>query len=49
GGFIAPMALGALPADKQPDACLGCGSCAAVCPQQIDIPGVLADFADLMA
>ena len=49
GGFIAPMALGALPDDKQPSACLGCGSCAAVCPQQIDIPGVLADFAELMA
>ena len=49
GGFIAPMALGALPADKQPSACLGCGSCAAVCPQQIDIPGVLADFAEMMA
>ncbi len=49
GGFIAPMALGALPADKQPSACLGCGSCAAVCPQQIDIPGVLADFAEMMS
>jgi ferredoxin len=31
------------------EACIGCGSCAAVCPQQIDIPGVLADFAELMA
>jgi predicted aldo/keto reductase-like oxidoreductase len=49
GGFIAPMALGALPDDKQPSACIGCGSCAAVCPQQIGIPGVLADFAELMA
>ena len=41
GGFIAPMALGALPEDKRPSACLGCGACAAVCPQQIDIPGVM--------
>ena len=49
GGFIAPMALSALSEDKQPSACLGCGSCAAVCPQQIDIPGILADFAELMA
>lgn len=48
GGFIAPMALGAMPADKHPDACIGCGSCAAVCPQQIDIPEALADFAELM-
>ena len=47
--FIAPMALAALPQDKQPSACVGCGSCAAVCPQQIDIPGGLDDFAQLMA
>ena len=45
GDFIAPMALSALPEDKQPSACIGCGSCAAVCPQQIDIPGTMADFA----
>ncbi|MBM6943001.1 aldo/keto reductase [Collinsella intestinalis] len=45
GDFIAPMALSSLSADKQPSACIGCGSCAAVCPQQIDIPGTLADFA----
>lgn len=45
GDFIAPMALSSLPEDKQPSACIGCGSCAAVCPQQIDIPGTLADFA----
>jgi predicted aldo/keto reductase-like oxidoreductase len=37
-----------MPADKHPDACIGCGSCAAVCPQQIDIPEALADFAELM-
>lgn len=45
GDFIAPMALSSLPEDKQPGACIGCGSCTAVCPQQIDIPGTLADFA----
>ena len=44
GGFIAPMALSALPDDKKPSACLGCGSCEAVCPQQIHIPEILADF-----
>lgn len=49
GDFIAPMALSALPEDKRPSACIGCGSCAAVCPQQIDIPGTLADFASLLA
>ena len=46
GGFLAPMALSALPEDKRPSACLGCGACAAVCPQGIDIPGALADFCE---
>ena len=45
GGFLAPMALQALPADKQPSSCVGCRSCEAVCPQQIKIPDILADFA----
>ena len=44
GGFLAPMAVAALPEDRRPSACLGCGACAAVCPQAIDIPEVLADF-----
>jgi predicted aldo/keto reductase-like oxidoreductase len=44
GGFIAPMALSALPEDKRPQACLGCRSCEQVCPQQIRISEVLADF-----
>ena len=46
--FIAPMALGAMPAEKHPSACIACGSCSAVCPQQIDIPQALAHFAELM-
>ena len=49
GTFIAKMGLSALPADKLPSACVGCGSCAAVCPQQIDIPGTLARFAERIA
>ena len=44
GGFIAPMALSALPEDKLPSACLQCRSCEQVCPQQIRISEVLADF-----
>ena len=44
GGFIAPMALSAIPEDKHPDACIGCRSCEAVCPQQIKISEVMADF-----
>lgn len=45
GGFLAPMALSALPKEKQPSACIGCGSCQSVCPQQIEIPKAMADFA----
>lgn len=45
GGFIAPMALSSLPADKQPDACVGCRNCEAVCPQQLKISEAMADFA----
>ena len=48
GGFIAPMALAALPEEKQPQSCLGCRSCEVVCPQQIKISEVLADFAEKM-
>lgn len=44
GGFIAPMALRAVPADKQPSACIGCRSCEAVCPQGIKISEAMADF-----
>ena len=27
-------------------ACVGCGSCEAVCPQRIQVPKFLADFAE---
>lgn len=46
GGFIAPMALASISADRRPSACVGCQSCEAVCPQQIRISEVMADFAD---
>lgn len=45
GGFIAPMALSAIPADKQPASCIGCRGCEAVCPQSIKISEVMSDFA----
>ena len=45
GGFIAPMALSAIPKDKWPSACIGCRSCEAVCPQQLKISEAMADFA----
>ena len=45
GGFIAPMALMAVPSEKQPSACIGCRSCEKVCPQQIKISEAMSDFA----
>ena len=44
GGFIAPMALMAIPQEKQPSACIGCRSCEKVCPQQIKISEAMKDF-----
>lgn len=46
GGFLAPMALSALPEEKRPNACIGCKSCEAVCPQVIKISDAMADFAN---
>lgn len=48
GGFIAPMALSALPEDKRPTACLHCHSCEAVCPQQIKISDAMESFAAML-
>ena len=44
GGFIAPMALSAIPEEKRPGDCIGCRSCEAVCPQQIKVSEAIADF-----
>ncbi len=44
GGFIVSMNLGSLPEDKRPSACIGCGACQAVCPQNIKIPEIFSDF-----
>lgn len=48
GGFIAPMAISALPDDKKPSACIGCKSCEAVCPQQLKISQAMSNFVELL-
>ena len=46
--FTVPMMLDALPEDKLPSACVGCGQCAQVCPQKIDIPRAMREFTELI-
>lgn len=48
-GLITHMAVDALDEEKRPDACAGCHSCEAVCPQQIEIAGAMKDFVRKLA
>lgn len=48
GDFIAPMAVGAMPEDKRPSACIACRSCEAVCPQQIEISAAMGRFTEML-
>ncbi len=48
GGFLAPAALTVIPKEKQPDACVGCRSCEAVCPQQIKISEIMSRFTSIL-
>ena len=46
GGMTVAMQMDALPEDKRPEACIGCGACAAICPQSIDIPAAMSELAE---
>ena len=46
--FTVPMMLDTLPEEKLPSACIGCGQCAQMCPQKIDIPQAMKEFAELI-
>ena len=48
-GLITHMAVDALDDEKRPDACAGCHSCEAVCPQQLEIAGAMKDFVRKLA
>ena len=47
--FNVSMGVEALPEDKRPSACIGCGACAQICPQQIDVPAAMADLAERLS
>ena len=49
GGFLAKLALSAVPAEKQPSACIACGKCTELCPQKISVPDVLGEFTEKLA
>ena len=40
------MKIDALPAEKQPSACIACGKCSQICPQGIDVPTALHAIAE---
>lgn len=48
GGFIAPMVVGSMPAEKRPANCVGCKSCEQVCPQQIKISEAMKEFSGML-
>ena len=45
GGMTASNQVKALPEDQLPTNCIGCGQCTNACPQNIDVPSVMSDFA----
>ncbi len=44
--FVPAIYIDTLPKEKWPHACVGCGACAQICPQNIDIPGVMKKVAE---
>jgi Fe-S oxidoreductase len=41
--------LGAMTEVELPSACLACGDCKQLCPQDIDIPDIMEKFAETIA
>ena len=48
GNMMVSMQFDALPEEKLPSACIGCGACAAVCPQGIDIPAIMPKLDEML-
>ena len=41
--------MDSLPEDKRPSACIGCGQCTDICPQNINVPDIMERFAAALA
>lgn len=48
GGLRAPLGVGSMPQEQRPANCLACGSCEAVCPQQIKISKALHELSEMI-
>ena len=46
GGFVVSMRLGSMDKTQHPSACIACGACMSVCPQNIKIPEIFKDFVE---
>ena len=48
GSMNVSMTVDSLSESERPSACVSCGSCAAICPQKIDIPAAMQHFTELL-
>lgn len=48
GNVVNTISFNAIPDDKKPSVCIACRSCEAVCPQNIKISEMMADFSQKM-
>ena len=42
------MTIDGLDESSRPQTCIGCGRCAKLCPQKIDIPAAMKDFSAML-
>ena len=48
GDHMARYDLNAADSAMDPRRCVGCGACASICPQSIDIPAIMAEFPGML-
>ena len=48
GDHMARYDLDTADPSMDPRRCIGCGACTGICPQNIDIPGIMAEFPGML-